>query len=102
MLFRSVGSKKNDTEQARKIQAFLNKHLGAELPVTGFFGKKTEKALKTFQKQYAGDILTPWGIKAPTGIAYHTTLKKINEIECPELTLELPPLVDWSKNPNVQ
>ncbi|MDB5189349.1 MAG: hypothetical protein JWL82_306, partial [Parcubacteria group bacterium] len=97
-----LGSPLNDVEQAKKIQAFLNKWMQTSLPITGFFGPMTTAAVKAFQSKYADQILKPWGITSPTGIVYYTTLHQINMLECPELTLALPPLVEWSQNPNAQ
>jgi hypothetical protein len=89
---------KNSSEQVKKLQQFLNKELGLTLPVTGFFGPATEDAVKKFQSKYADDTLKPWGIKTPTGLVYLSTVRAINKLSCPDLTLDLPPLVDWSKN----
>ncbi len=91
----------NDVGQVMKLQTFLNKWMSAGLPVTGFYGSLTNAALNAFQEKYASEVLTPWGLTGPTGIAYLTTLRQINMLECPELALQLPPLVNWSKNPNV-
>ncbi len=97
-----VGSKKNDTEQVKKLQALLNKYIGSNLPATGYFGNMTETAVKKFQAAHSDTILKPWNISAPTGLVYLTTLRQINLLECPALTLALPQLVEWSKNPNAQ
>ena len=43
-----------------------------------------------FQKKQFGNVLSPWGFKAPTGIAYVTTLAEINNIMCPDLKLPIP------------
>ena len=59
-------------------------------------------AVNAFQAKYADEILKPWGIDAPTGLVYLSTLREINLLECPALSLQLPPLVDWNKNPNAQ
>jgi hypothetical protein len=91
----------NDSVQVLKLQTLLNKHIGTSIPLTGFYGPITEAGVKSFQEKYAAQILTPWGLTAPTGIAYQTTLRQINLIECPELSLQVPSLVEWSKNPNV-
>jgi hypothetical protein len=97
------GSKKNDSEQTKKLQTFLNKWMGTTLPISGMYDSATEKAVKAFQAKYASDILTPWKIGAPTGLVYFTTLHKINELECPEAAGAKPTnLVDWSKNRNAQ
>ncbi len=91
----------NNAEQVMKLQTFLNKNMNSGLPITGFYGPLTLAATKAFQAKYAGDILTPWNLTSPTGIVYQTTLRHINNIECPDLMLEIPALIDWSKNPNL-
>lgn len=96
------GSSKNDSEQVKKLQAFLNKWLGKNLPITGFYGPLTLAAVNEFQAKYGDDVLKPWNLSSPTGLVYLSTLKQINKLECPDLSLELPPLVPWSQNPNAQ
>jgi hypothetical protein len=82
---------RNDTEEVKKLQTFLNsQNLGITIPVTGFFGAQTENAVKLFQTKYAADVLTPWGLTAPTGYVYKTTLRWINHLACP--SAPLPPL----------
>lgn len=93
---------KNNPAQVTKLQEFLIKYNYGAFTPTGFFGPLTEAAVKAFQTKYAAEVLTPWGINAPTGLAYLTTIRQINLIECPELMLEMPVLVDWNKNPAVQ
>lgn len=93
---------KNNPEQVKKLQAFLVKWGYGTFPATGFFGPLTEAAVKAFQAKYAADILKPWGISAPTGLAYLTTIRQLNMIECPDLMIPVPTLVDWNKNPNAQ
>ncbi len=58
--------------------------------------------MKKFQKTFGDDVLNPWGIGGPTGLVYLSTLRKINLIECPDLSIDLPLLVPWSQNPNAQ
>lgn len=96
------GSSKNNPDQVAKLQEILNKRVNAGLPTTGYFGPLTENAAKAFQANYAEEILAPWGLSAPTGLVYLTTLRQINLLECPELALEVPELIPWSQNPNVQ
>jgi|GEM_PF-5814224 len=72
----------NSVEQVTRLQSFLNRTIGAGLPVTGFFGELTRQAVMNFQTKYASDILAPWGISNATGMVYHTTKKKINELVC--------------------
>ena len=91
---------KNDPEQVKKVQQFLNDYFKLNIPVTGFFGPQTDAAVKKFQLEFAGDILKPWNLKAPTGIVYITTTTKINKIMCPELDIQAPNLIPFEKNPN--
>ena len=97
-----LGSAKNDAEQVRKLQAFLNSHMNAGLPVTGFYGQMSLAAVKAFQAKYADEVLAPWGETMPTGLVYITTLRAINNIECPDAVATLPALIPWSRNPNAQ
>jgi len=90
----------NDPEQVKKLQEFLNEEMNANLPVTGVYGPLTYNALKAFQEKYPSEILAPWGLNTSTGIAYQTTLRWINMLECPALALQIPSLVAWSDNPN--
>ena len=92
-------NKRNNLEQVKKLQAFLNKWKNSKLPITGFYGPLSLAAVNQFQSHYTGEILAPWGISAPTGIVYQTTLRWINMLECPDLALQIPELVPWSKNP---
>jgi len=96
------GSPKNDPDQVMKLQVFLNKWMGSTLPITGYYGPLTIAALNGFQQKYADQILTPWGIQGPTSLVYLSTLREINLLECPALSLQLPELVPWSQNPNAQ
>ncbi len=100
--FIRLGSAKNDSEQVKKLQEFLNKHMGASLPVTGFYGPMTFGKLKDFQSKYSDEVLKPWNLDTPTGLVYLSTLRQINNIECPDIAGSLPELVPWSLYPNVQ
>ena len=93
--------RKNNVEQVKKLQEFLNKHEGASIPVTGFYGPLSENAVKKFQSKHMKDVLSPWNIDAPTGLVYQTTLLQINKVECPDLTQDVPALVPWSANPHI-
>jgi hypothetical protein len=84
------GRRANGPAQVRALQEFLNTHMGANLPVTGFFGPLTTAAVKKFQLQHAAEILTPWGITEPTGIVYKTTQRAINLANCSSLTIPMP------------
>lgn len=91
---------KNDTENVKKIQKFLNDYIKAGLTVDGMYGDTTEKAVKRFQSMENGDVLAPWGFKKPTGITYLTTTTRINNIMCPDLKLPIPKLVPIETNPD--
>lgn len=96
------GSTKNNIEQVKKLQTFLNKNMGSSLPITGFYGSLTFAQVKAFQTKYSDEVLKPWGLTAPTGLVYLSTLRQINNLECPDVSAQLPSLVPWSQNPNAQ
>lgn len=90
---------KNNAEEVSKLQQFLNDHMQSNLPVTGFFGPMTDKAVRVFQLGYKSDVLAPWvplGFmptdSTTTGYVYKTTQWKINMIHCPDLNLPFPQL----------
>lgn len=89
--------KRNSVDQVKKLQEFLNKHMNAGLPVTGYYGPLSAAAISAFQSKHADTILAPWGITTPTGIVYRTTLRQINMVECPDSAEGVPELVEWSK-----
>lgn len=72
----------NSIIEVLKLQTFLNDYEGFNLDITGVYNLPTYEAVKTFQKRYVQDILTPWGIEESTGYVYITTMKKINDIYC--------------------
>ena len=72
----------NDSSQVKRLQTFLNTYEGGHLTVNGIYDAATLAATEAFQKTYGADILTPWGIKAPTGYVYLTTRKEVNTIYC--------------------
>ncbi|MDO8537046.1 MAG: hypothetical protein Q7R94_02260, partial [bacterium] len=90
--------KKNDSGQVNLLQEFLNKELGLNLPITGFFGQLTRTAVEQFQVKHKEQVLRPWlsyGLPSentPTGYVYKTTKRWINMLECPDLNLQMPTL----------
>ncbi len=73
----------NDPIQVARLQAFLKVSEGLDyVTVNGVFDEATFTAVKEFQSKYSDDVLKPWGIAAPTGYVYKTTLGKINQILC--------------------
>ncbi len=53
------------------------------------FGNITKNAVKKFQEKYKEEILHPWGITEPTGIAAIQTQKKLNKILEGEVVIKL-------------
>lgn len=82
----------NDASEVKKLQEFLNDKFSANLPITGFFGKLTDKAVREFQRTHAGQVLTPWGITDPTGYVFKTTQRWINLTNCSTLDIPMPEL----------
>lgn len=80
----------NDKESVKKLQQFLNENIKAGLTVNGVFDLATENALKAFQLKHADEVLKPWGLTAPTGVFYLTTMVAVNNIMCPSLKLPVP------------
>ncbi len=73
----------NDYAEVRKLQTFLRDYEDfSNLGVTGVYDTTAYNAVKAFQLKYANDILAPWGMAAPSGYVYTTTIKKINELYC--------------------
>lgn len=88
---------KNDKEQVKLLQSFLNENLGLSLKVDGIYGVSTKNAVIKFQEKYKADILDPWipfGLKdgKGTGAVYKTTLWKINALKCEGIELPKPQL----------
>lgn len=59
--------------------------------ISGYFGRKTEEAVKKFQEKYGEEILKPWGFSQGTGLVSKTTRQKLNEVcfEVPDKNLTL-------------
>ena len=72
----------NSQAEVTKLQTFLKNVEKLDVNINGTFDSKTFEAVKSFQKKYSSDILSPWGSNNPTGQVYFTTKKKINEIYC--------------------
>jgi hypothetical protein len=72
----------NNPEDISKIQTFFNVNDNADLAVNGILDTATINAIKSFQGKYLSEIMGPWDSTAPSGQAYITTVKKINQISC--------------------
>jgi hypothetical protein len=90
--------KKNNKDQVKLLQTFLNENLGIKLTVDGIYKAKSRDAVKAFQEKYKDKILAPWvkygqsdGSKG-TGNVYKTTKWWINMLKCPDLNLPMPEL----------
>jgi hypothetical protein len=90
---------KNDPEDVKKLQTFLNELFGLTIPVTGFYGPRTIAAVRTFQIKHSADVLRPWVLaglhndeNTPTGFVYKTTKRMINILKCPDMTTPIPQL----------
>ena len=82
---------RNNPEEVKKLQQFLNTSSetrvassgpGSPGNESGSYGALTVTAVKKFQQKYASEILTPLGLKAPTGSVYGATRAKINALAC--------------------
>jgi len=93
---------RNNSEQVKILQGLLNKYVASGLVVDGKFGPKTEASVRAFQMKYKDFVLTPWGLKVPTGIFFRTTLIQSKNLECPVEILPIPTnLIPWSASQGV-
>lgn len=89
----------NNPQEVKKLQTFLNEHMGANLPVSGIYDSQTREWVNKFQLQYKEQVLRPWveagfhsSENIPTGYVYITTRRWINLIKCPSLIIPIPGL----------
>jgi peptidoglycan hydrolase-like protein with peptidoglycan-binding domain len=68
---------KNDPEDVKKLQTFLNTYEKENLKVTGIYGKADYLAVKRWQAKYKANILTPMKLKNPTGTVYTSSMRQI-------------------------
>jgi len=54
---------KNNLEDVKLLEQFLNKYENTNLPVDGVYSKEDFDAVIKWQEKYSDDILKPWGIK---------------------------------------
>ncbi|MDE2038041.1 MAG: peptidoglycan-binding protein [Patescibacteria group bacterium] len=79
----------NDANQVMRLQTFLKGFEHLDVAVTGTYDQATVQAVQAFQRKYMSEILGPWGATKPSGVAYITTIKKVNQLSCAQpLTLD--------------
>ncbi len=86
---------KNNPDEVRKLQIFLNQFFELDNPVTGFYGPITFEMVKKFQAHQEAGTLIPWAVAGvptdgPTGYVYKTTKRWINILKCPEMLATTP------------
>ncbi len=72
---------KNNPEDVKLLEQFLNRYENAQLPVDGIYSRADFNAVIKWQEKYADDILAPWKLKKGTGFVFKTSLAKIKEME---------------------
>lgn len=88
--YMKINSRNNNVDEVKLWQIFLNREVGAKLPITGFYGPMTFAATKDFQNKYAKDVLNPWDITSATGYTYKSTRYKANKLlGCTEVPVTL-------------
>jgi ABC-type transport system substrate-binding protein len=75
----SLGAKGKEVEELQKCLA-KDPEIYPEGEITGYFGKKTQEAVKKFQEKYRKDILEPNGLEKGTGEVKKETREKLNQI----------------------
>lgn len=55
--------RKNNPEDVKLLEQFLNKYENTNLPVDGYYSPEDFRAVVKWQEKHANDILTPWGLK---------------------------------------
>jgi DNA-binding beta-propeller fold protein YncE len=71
---------RNNPEEVKLLEQFLNLFLGFDLPVNGIYEQADRQAIIAFQEKYTEDILAPWKLKKGTGYVYTKTLAKIKQL----------------------
>lgn len=68
---------KNNPDDVKKIETFLNTYEGEKLKVDGLYAKEDFDAVKKWQTKYKTQILTPVKLKKPTGTVYTSSMRQI-------------------------
>lgn len=72
----------NNPAQVELLETFLRDVRGEHIQPDGIYDSASIAAVERLQREYAHDILVPWGLTDPTGYVYYTTRKTINELYC--------------------
>lgn len=73
--------RRNNPEDVRRLQTFLNRVQGEVLIVDGEYKLVDVNAVKRFQSNNP-EVLRFWNLNKPTGSVFITTRKRINTIQC--------------------
>ena len=78
-------------KEVKELQQCLAKdpEIYPEGTISGTFGAVTQAAVSKFQQKYAAEILTPQGLKAPSGDVKAATRDKLNQLCARKNTQEL-------------
>lgn len=68
---------KNEPEDVKKLEIFLNTYEGEKLKVDGIYGKADIEAVKRWQLKYKVNVLAPMKLKNPTGTIYTSSMRQI-------------------------
>jgi peptidoglycan hydrolase-like protein with peptidoglycan-binding domain len=68
---------KNNPDDVKKLEFFLNTYEGENLKVDGFYDKGDYAAVKKWQAKYRVNILNPMKLKNPTGTVYTSSMRQI-------------------------
>ncbi|MBP6948884.1 MAG: peptidoglycan-binding protein [Candidatus Pacebacteria bacterium] len=68
---------KNNPEDVKKLETFLNTYEKEKLVVDGIYGKDDYLAVKRWQAKYKNTILVPMKLKKPTGTIYTSSMRQI-------------------------
>lgn len=82
---------KNNSEQVKLLEKYLNTFENAGLLIDGVYSEKDRTAVISWQEKYSADILAPWGQTKGTGYIYRTSLNKFKSLflaQCPTETLQ--------------
>jgi peptidoglycan hydrolase-like protein with peptidoglycan-binding domain len=70
---------KNNSDDIKKLETFLNTYEGEKLKVDGVYGKADIAAVKRWQAKYKKEILSPMRLKNPTGTIYASSMRQIEK-----------------------